>query len=167
MIWLRESFRAETRWILFLVFWLVNPAFSAPEEVPQTKLFALSGVALRSFDAEEKREEKQEEKPAEVRGPVAAEEAPMAAEVSHTYRMSEAAQMQIYEGLNGPILTRMPVEEEPAGALGWVQVNMWDPIFTMEEVRIRKVHITGSIITAIQRKNPLCLLNPLVFAIDW
>jgi hypothetical protein len=144
-------------------FLLVIPAFSAPEVFPQTKLFALSGVALRSFDAEEKREEK----PAEVRGPVAAEAAPMAAEVSHTYRMSEAAQMQIYEGLNGPILTQMPVEEEPAGALGWVQVNMWDPIFTMEEVRIRKVHITGSIITAIQRKNPLCLLNPLVLAIDW
>jgi hypothetical protein len=42
-----------------------------------------------------------------------------------------------------------------------------DKIFAPEVIRLRKVHLSGSLITAIKRKNPLCLLNPIVFWMSW
>ena len=42
-----------------------------------------------------------------------------------------------------------------------------DRIFTPEVVHIGKIPISASIITAIKRKNPLCLLNPIVFQASW
>ena len=42
-----------------------------------------------------------------------------------------------------------------------------DRIFTPEVVHLGKIPITGSIVTAIKRKNPLCLLNPIVFQMSW
>jgi hypothetical protein len=40
-------------------------------------------------------------------------------------------------------------------------------VFAPEVIQIRKVAITSSLITAIKRRNPLCLLNPMVFNLSW
>jgi hypothetical protein len=40
-------------------------------------------------------------------------------------------------------------------------------IFDPEPVRIGKTTVCCSVITAIKRKNPLCLLNPIVLAVSW
>jgi len=42
-----------------------------------------------------------------------------------------------------------------------------DRIFTPEVVHVGKIPVTASIVTAIKRKNPLCLLNPIVFQVSW
>lgn len=46
-------------------------------------------------------------------------------------------------------------------------VRALDRIFTPEVVRVGKVPISGSIVTAIKRKNPLCLLSPIIFQLSW
>jgi hypothetical protein len=42
-----------------------------------------------------------------------------------------------------------------------------DGIFKPEVVHIGKIPVTCSVLTAIKRKNPLCLLNPLLFQASW
>ena len=40
-------------------------------------------------------------------------------------------------------------------------------LFRPEVIRIGKMKVSISLITAIKRKNPLCLLNPVFLNIDW
>jgi hypothetical protein len=42
-----------------------------------------------------------------------------------------------------------------------------EKIFEPEVIRLKKVHLSGSLITAVKRKNPLCLLNPIIFWMSW
>jgi hypothetical protein len=42
-----------------------------------------------------------------------------------------------------------------------------DSVFRPEVVKIGGVEMSCSIITAVKRKNPLCLLNPMVIGIAW
>jgi hypothetical protein len=42
-----------------------------------------------------------------------------------------------------------------------------DAVFTPEPIRIGGTEVSFSPITAIKRKNPLCLLNPLIFNVSW
>ena len=42
-----------------------------------------------------------------------------------------------------------------------------DAIFEPEIIRMGKTAVSGSIITAYKRKNPLCLLNPIFFDLSW
>jgi hypothetical protein len=42
-----------------------------------------------------------------------------------------------------------------------------DSIFRPEEFRVGKTTVSCSILTAIKRKNPLCLLNPLFVNVSW
>ena len=46
-------------------------------------------------------------------------------------------------------------------------VRFVESVFTPEVVHIGKVPVTCSIVTAIKRKNPLCLLNPIFFQMSW
>lgn len=86
--------------------------------------------------------------------------------VSRDYSLE--ASVQQFEGLNGsPVLIVPEPKEERGGAAGWVQREVLEPALSMEVVKVRKVALTGSIITAVKRKNPLYLLNPLVFAASW
>jgi hypothetical protein len=48
-----------------------------------------------------------------------------------------------------------------------ILVRAIDGIFTPEVVYVGKIPISCSIITAIKRKNPLCLINPLFFQASW
>lgn len=73
-----------------------------------------------------------------------------------------------WESMNGlPVLSQIEQPEELGGAIGWVSENVWDPVFAPEVVKLGKVKITGGVVAAIKRKNPFCLLNPLVFAASW
>lgn len=42
-----------------------------------------------------------------------------------------------------------------------------DQVFRPEEFHVGKYAVSSSITTAIKRKNPLCLLNPIVFQAAW
>jgi hypothetical protein len=42
-----------------------------------------------------------------------------------------------------------------------------DRIFSPEIVHVGKIPVSASIVTAIKRKNPLCLLNPIFFQISF
>jgi hypothetical protein len=68
-----------------------------------------------------------------------------------------------YHWMNGRFLLQVPVHSEQGGALGWIERKM-EP----EVVQFRKVTMTGSLVTAIKRKNPLYLLQPVpFFDMDW
>ena len=76
--------------------------------------------------------------------------------------------IQVYESMNGgPVLGRMEMPDEPGGAIGWLQTQVWDPVFAPEVVKVGKVQMSGGIVTAIKRKNPFCLLHPLAFVASW
>jgi hypothetical protein len=45
--------------------------------------------------------------------------------------------------------------------------NSFTSIFEPEEFKVGKTMVSSSITTAIRRKNPLCLLNPIVFNVSW
>ena len=42
-----------------------------------------------------------------------------------------------------------------------------DQVFRPEEFRVGKFAVSSPIATAVKRKNPLCLLNPIVFQASW
>ena len=42
-----------------------------------------------------------------------------------------------------------------------------DQVFRPEEIQVGKHYVSSSITTAIKRKNPFCLLNPIVFQVSW
>lgn len=42
-----------------------------------------------------------------------------------------------------------------------------DSVFRPEEFRVGKTTVSCSVATAIKRRNPLCLLNPIVFNLSW
>ena len=45
--------------------------------------------------------------------------------------------------------------------------RFFDQVFRPEEFHVGKHSVSSSITTAIKRKNPLCLLNPIVFQVSW
>ena len=78
------------------------------------------------------------------------------------------ATVQGYESLTGePLLTRVEMPDEPGGAIGWVETKIWDPVFAPEVIKFGRVKMTGGIVAAIKRRNPFCLLHPLVFSAGW
>ena len=85
--------------------------------------------------------------------------------ISQDYTFESSVQQ--YEGINGsPALVAAPPKQELDGAAGWAQAK-FEQALSLEVVRVRKVALSGSIITAMKRKNPLYLLNPLVFVASW
>jgi hypothetical protein len=91
-----------------------------------------------------------------------------AADVVLTSESSSEAAVQRFEALSGgPVLRAPPPHDEPGGAYGFVKGKVLDPITDLESVKVGKAQMTGGIVNAIERKNPLCLLHPLVFAVDW
>ena len=89
-------------------------------------------------------------------------------EIELTSESSNEAAVQRFEALSGgPVLRPPPPHDEPGGAYGFVKSKVLDPITDLESVKVGKAHITGGLVNAIKRKNPLCLLHPLVFAVDW
>lgn len=46
-------------------------------------------------------------------------------------------------------------------------VRWTDAIFRPEPVRVRKTLVSCSVVTAVKRKNPLCLLSPRLLDVSW
>lgn len=63
-----------------------------------------------------------------------------------------------YRWINGAACLTRPEFHDPTPL---------EKIFEPEVIQLRKIHLGGSLVTAIKRKNPLCLLNPIVFWMSW
>jgi hypothetical protein len=75
---------------------------------------------------------------------------------------------QRYESMNGvPFFLAPPLKSEPGGFAGFVQTKILDPIGANESVKLRHVSFSGGVVGAVKNRNPLYLLNPLIFSIDW
>lgn len=155
-------FRVQAALCFFALFSL--PLLGDDDAVRASKLFSLSSPGLRSF-----------EQSAEPALPVEAEPAAAKTSAAGEFSLSEQgvdssmeSLSQRYKAMNGsPPLFLPPAVPERGGAIGWVEREVFDPIFIPEVVKIRNVRVSSSIITAIKRKNPFCLLNPLVFTASW
>lgn len=80
---------------------------------------------------------------------------------------AESAEMEAgashYRWMNGrDLLTRTPPREKES-FLQSLARNPFDPEF----VRVKGKVISGSMVTAWKRKNPLCLIHPLVLWVAW
>jgi hypothetical protein len=127
-------------------------AFSA-ETAPDVKLFAITQPILRTGAV-----------------PIGIPQAvpPPPVDVTLTREAPIELLTQRYEAMTGaPLLYRPPTPQEPAGAYGFLQTKVFNPIVDMESVKVGKAHVTGSIVNAVKKKNPICLLNPFIFAVDW
>ena len=70
--------------------------------------------------------------------------------------------LQIYDRLEkGGYLTRPELPSEDR------LDRLVNTIFVPEPIQFRKVSVSCSIINAIKRKNPLCLLNPIFLDVRW
>ena len=73
-----------------------------------------------------------------------------------------------FESMNGGSVLTAPIpSSELGGAAGWLSENVWDPVFAPEVVKVGKVYMSGGVVAAVKRKNPFCLLHPLVFVASW
>jgi hypothetical protein len=86
-----------------------------------------------------------------------------------TDESSEASSHQrAFEAMNGyPVLRQPAPAAETGGALGWLDQQVLEPVFRPEVVSAGSARLTDGLVAAIKRKNPFCLLNPLIFAVDW
>jgi len=72
------------------------------------------------------------------------------------------ASLRIYERLNrAGYLTRPELPSEDR------LDRLVNTIFVPEPIQFRKVSVSCSIITAIKRKNPFCLINPIFLDVRW
>ena len=70
--------------------------------------------------------------------------------------------LRIYERLEkGGYLTRPELPSENR------LDRLVNTIFVPESIQFRKASVSCSIITAIKRKNPLCLINPIFLDVRW
>jgi hypothetical protein len=82
-------------------------------------------------------------------------------EVQHTSRADDAER---YHWMNGRDLLSVPLRSEQGGAYGWIERKMFEP----NVVRFKNVSMTGSLVTAVKRRNPFYLLQPApFFSMDW
>ncbi|MBI4659720.1 MAG: hypothetical protein HY735_12840 [Verrucomicrobia bacterium] len=75
--------------------------------------------------------------------------------------LEKAAQQ--YQYLNGRSLVTRVRQIDRGGFAQWAE----EKIFPIEVVQFKGVKFAGSLVTAIKRKNPLYLLNPMVLAVAW
>jgi hypothetical protein len=147
---------------------------SAP---PSAKLFSLSGPALRTATLEkealtewspitETTSSKSEAQLAQTELTLTLDSSaaipgrsaePMSAETSE-----RALMLKYHERLKRTGYLTRP--EPPSDNL---LVRFADSTFRPEVFKIGKTSVTCSIVTAIKRKNPLCLLNPCVLGFSW
>jgi hypothetical protein len=133
------------------------------EPGPPMSLFALPKIELR------KEAEAQGAAPgSKTKSASAAEEVEELTVSAEGNTMGSETSVQVFEAMNGGlVLSRVEMPDEPAGAIGWVETKIWDPVFAPELVKLGKVQVSGGVVAAIKRKNPFCLLNPLVFVASW
>jgi hypothetical protein len=88
--------------------------------------------------------------------------------IKETPLIVSESSVQSFEAMNGgSVLSAVERPPELGGAAGWLSENVWDPVFAPEVIKVGKVHMSGGIVAAVKRKNPFCLLHPLVFVASW
>ncbi len=137
----------------------------ADEPAPDLKLFTLPKPELRSAAPPESSGSAPASTADKSTISNEVEELSISSEVPTTTTELSIATFESMSG--GPILSRVERYEPPGGALGWLNENVWDPVFSPEIVKFGKVQMSGGIVAAFKRKNPLCLLHPLVFVASW
>ncbi len=155
-----------------LVFWCL-PSFSQTNSplIP-SGLLSLTPVQLRKLTSEP-------EKP--VQTPAAGSGAPQAAIPPHKREemsipelrnpaplpdkmfLSSSERVQVfYRRLEeGGYLTRRELISKN------VFDRCMDAVFEPEVIHLRKIDVSCSLVTAIKRKNPLCLINPIILNVSW
>jgi hypothetical protein len=158
--------RGLMMWIVIAAGVVVVPMIRGGE--PPVSLFALPKVELRKEAVPEvEAVEITDEQKGDVSEKVEISEEELSVTTKGAVAVSEIS-IQVYESMNGgPVLGRMEMPDEPGGAIGWLQTEVWDPVFAPVVVKVGKVQMSGGIVTAIKRKNPFCLLHPLVFVASW
>ena len=148
-----------------LIVWSLSFQVSA-DSPPPVHMFSLSSRALRAFPGGEHgvihtaRAEEPRTAPPEAGDFSLAEPGPVSPSIESS--------AQGYLAMNGtPVLYLPPRRPERSGAAGWVEREVLDPILVPEVLKLGKVRVASSLINAVKRKNPLCLLNPIVFAASW
>jgi hypothetical protein len=162
---------------LLLVSWCANSFGQTNSASAAAKLFSISGPALRTAVLENEMPQRsiadaKNDKPnSETRLSPAgvtlimdspeAETAPSSEAISVETR-ERAITMRYHERLErGGYLTRPePLSENRL-------VRLAESTLRPEVFKIGKTSVSCSIVTAIKRKNPLCLLNPFVFSLSW
>ena len=154
----------NARCILFALLLCVPAASHAEEPIPPLALFAVPAVELKT-SANTNPPPLIESQSQETSTNASPEEFTLTKE---TVAILDEASIQSFESMNGlPVLTAVERPAELGGAAGWLSENVWDPVFAPEVIKVGKVKMTGGVIAALKRKNPFCLLHPLVFAAGW
>jgi hypothetical protein len=134
----------------------------AADSIPPVRLFAVPSVPLR----ETKKTPETPEKPE-----VGAREMPASFSTSASSSKIDTPielHIQRYEAMNGtPFLLRPISQVERGGFAGFLETKIFDPIVTPGVLKFHNFSLAGGVVGTFQSGNPLCLLNPLVFAIDW
>ena len=90
---------------------------------------------------------------------------PLVAEISRgviSNTESDSSPLHQYQRMNEYDLFAKPGDKSEG--------SDWDVIgniFALDDVKIGKAHLSGSVVTAIKRKNPIHLLNPIIFEVAW
>ena len=157
----------SARLLLSFVILSVTNASASDKAVPPLTLFALPKVELKSTPGTNA---------PTATGPIVegtpTERADPASEgfslTKESASIVSEASIQSIESMNGLSVLHAPERPtELGGAVGWLNENVWDPVFAPEVIKVGKVKMTGGVIAAVKRKNPFCLLHPLVFAAGW
>jgi hypothetical protein len=160
-----------------LAFWCLNTSGQTNAPAASGELFSLPSLQLRPLGSEPTepvqahtpgpgegpQSHKASGKPAKVSPDVAVTSNPGHLPEQMTLTSDERdLALRIYDRLEkGGHLTRREPRSDNAF------VRSMDAVFEPEVIRIGKVSVSCSIITAIKRKNPLCLINPLFLGVSW
>jgi hypothetical protein len=145
-----------------IVLWIWPSAAAA--DPPSPTLFSVVAPAPRSFSALA-----MQPSPASI-GPNVSLSLTVSPSQSTNGSVEEPIELSIqrFEAMNGTTLLLKPeFRSPPGGVAGFVQAKVFDPIVYPGTVKFRKFSITGGVVGAVKKKNPMYLLNPLFFGIDW
>lgn len=153
-------------WRISAAIFFVALVTAHASEPPPLSMMALPKIELRKpTDSAGTAAENQKESASSVA--VVGEKEELTLSSGNAGQDSDAG-VQVFESMNGaPLLTRIERRDAPSGAIGWLETQVWDPVFAPEVVKIGKVKMSGGIVAAIKRKNPFCLLHPLAFVASW
>lgn len=126
------------------------PALGEPKPVDEGSLFSTPIASIRTVIIEPEQES-------------IPESSNLPADSVDLDLMSDEVLIERFRMINGQEPLIPPPSQQTDNLMNTLIVRA----FEMDVVRIKKVQISGSLVTAINRRNPLRLLNPLVFAIAW
>lgn len=132
-----------------MVLCCINSSGQTNSAVSRAQLFSLPAVRLRTSSLEPGKDE--------VLPQLQSGQMTLSSEGSHS---DASPRLDVYRRLEeGGYLTRL----EPQSSVE----QCVDSLFRPEVLHLRKVTVACTLVTAIKRKNPLCLLNPVFLNVSW